>query len=317
MVNHSKRSHAADLDADMDELQELLDNTDVVMENFGRHRASTLGLSAYVVMSTGRPVLALGSSGFGYEGPYSAYRVYAYNLHAACGLGYLTRNAAGVPAQMDMAWADLVCGYALATIVAAWAVGPRGNAPAGVDFAMAELVAARFNEFVAAASIDPTSDGEVDRANELSPYAPNGVYQTDDGWIAVSVGDDRAFQALRGHVGNPETLGDERFETLTGRWAGRGDLDGAIEDAISSLDAEELAAALRRCGVYAEKVIPAQELPSDPHLSARQFFAPVDHPEWGRRRLIGVPWRPEGGPPIALRPPPRLETVDPASVPGL
>ena len=61
---------------------------------------------------------------------------------------------------------------------------------------MADLVISHFNEFIAAASADPDSDGQVDRANEISPYAPNGVYVTSDGWIAITVRQDHQYQRL-------------------------------------------------------------------------------------------------------------------------
>jgi hypothetical protein len=43
---------------------------------------------------------------------------------------------------------------------------------------------------------------------------------------------------------------------------------------------------------------------------ARDFFTAVEHPKWGRRRLIGIPWRPYGQPPIALAPAPLLRPLD-------
>jgi hypothetical protein len=44
-------------------------------------------------------------------------------------------------------------------------------------------------------------------------------------------------------------------------------------------------------------------------LVDRGFFTAVEHGEW-ERRLVGVPWRPFGGPPIPLGVPPRLEPMD-------
>jgi len=58
----------------------------------------------------------------------------------------------------------------------------------------------------------------------------------------------------------------------------------------------------------AEVAVPAG-LIVDPHLAHRGFFSEVDHPDWGRRRLIGLPWRVAGQPAFALRPPPLLAPV--------
>ena len=151
-------------------------------------------------------LLAVSSSGFGQDGPHAKYRAYAYNLQASGALGHLTRNEAGESAEIDIAWADLISAYALATIIAAWAVGPRGNAGIGVDFSMTDLVVSHFNEYLAAASLG-YDDDTADRANELAPFAPHGVYPTEDGWIAICVRDDgeflRLIKVLDGHSFDP------------------------------------------------------------------------------------------------------------------
>ena len=250
LMNHTKASAGFDVDADPERLAALLDESDVVIENLGRKRATALGLGASSAPRTHPDVLAVSSSGFGQDGPHAEYRAYAYNLQASGALGYLTRNLDGESAEIDIAWADLISAYALATIIAAWAVGPSGNAGVGIDFSMTDLVVAHFNEHLAAASLDPGAD-DADRANELAPYVVNEVRATGDGWQAVSV-----------EVGGgPELV---------------------------------------------EPVLDAVALVADEQLAARGFFVAVEHPTWGTRRLVGVPWRPYGGPPLPLRPPPLL-----------
>lgn len=240
LMNHSKASAAFDADAHPERLADLLAASDVVVENLGRKRATALGLAPEVA---GGDRLAMCSSGFGQDGPHARYRAYAYNLQASCALGYLTRTEAGESAEIDIAWADLIAAYALATIVAAWAVGPQGNAGVGLDFAMADLVVSHFNEALAAAALGVDDE---DRANELAPFDPNDVVATDDGWVAVS-----------GELREP-------------------------------------------CATPADLV-------DSPHLAERGFFAPVTHPDWGERRLVGIPWRRYGEPPFPLGTPPTLQ----------
>lgn len=306
LVNHSKKSVALDVEASRDRLETLLDDADVVVENLGGKRAARLGLAAAELVKHHPHVLGVSSSGFGQDGPFASYRAYAYNLQAACCLGYLTRNPAGESAEIDLPWADLVSGYALATIVAAWAVGPKGNAGTGVDFAMADLVVAHFNEFIAAASLDPDSDSNVDRANEMFPYAPNGIYATDDGWIAISVEGDRQYAALAGILGH-EPLNSPDFASPGARFARRRVLDGLVAEATTSRTAGILASTLRAAGIAAEELVGPRQLPAVAQLAARGFFTPVEHPEWGHRRLIGIPWRPFGQSAIELGAPPLLE----------
>jgi crotonobetainyl-CoA:carnitine CoA-transferase CaiB-like acyl-CoA transferase len=283
LMNHSKTSAAFDVDAARERLDDLLDASDVVIENVGPKRAAALGLAASVAPLEHPDLLAVTSSGFGQDGPHAGYRAYAYNLQASCALGYLTRTLDGESAEIDIAWADLISAYALATIIAAWAVGPSGNTGVGIDFAMADLVVAHFNDHLAAASLDPDADAGFERANDLAPYAPCGVYAAADGWIALAVESD-------------DQLG--RLADVAG--------DASLADAIRDHSAEELALALRRAGISAERVLGAEDLVADAQLTARGFFGAVEHEEWGRRELVGLPWRVDGGPPVALDPPPRF-----------
>jgi crotonobetainyl-CoA:carnitine CoA-transferase CaiB-like acyl-CoA transferase len=309
LMNHSKRSAAFDVDAQRGRLDTMLDATDVVLENLGPKRARALALGASSALAHHPDLLAVSSTGFGQDGPHAGYRAYAYNLQASCALGYLTRNEQGESAEIDIAWADLVSAYALATIVAAWAVGPEGNSGAGVDFSMADLVVAHFNEFVAAASLDPSSDATVDRANELAPYAPNGVYPATDGWLALAVDDDEQYARLSKVLGG-EALTEPAYATAAGRFEERAVLDSRIADATRTRAGAELAAELRAAGIPAEPVMSAADLLANAQLASRGFLTTVEHREWGRRRLVGIPWRPFGAPPIALGAPPPLVPLD-------
>jgi crotonobetainyl-CoA:carnitine CoA-transferase CaiB-like acyl-CoA transferase len=305
MANHSKRSLVVDLEGDTSELEGLVQDADVIIENVGERRIARFGATA--AFEGRRPAqLALSSSGFGNEGPHAHYRAYAYNLQTSCGLGYLTRNEQGMPAEIDLAWADLLSGYALATIVAAWTVGPEGNRGRVIDFAMAELIDARFNEFLAAASIDSRSDETVDRANRVSPFAPNGVYPSSDGWVAISVDGDEAFAAFSVALGMAtSTL--ETFATRAQRESGAHELDAMLSDATARDTGASLIERLNVPGVLVEHVAVVGDLIKDDHLEARGYFVEVNHPEWGKRRILGVPWRPEGSTAMVLGHPPLFE----------
>jgi crotonobetainyl-CoA:carnitine CoA-transferase CaiB-like acyl-CoA transferase len=304
MVNHSKSSFTFNSEDDDRAIESLIDEADVFIENVGARRLARFGLSeVYEGAHLNR--LAVSSSGFGNTGPQAHYRAYAYNLQASCGLGYLTRNDAGEPAEIDMPWADLLSGYALATIVAAWAVGPEGNEGRVIDFAMSELIDARFNEFLAAASIDPASDETVDRANAVSPFAPSGVYQSADGWIAISVDGDEAFSDLV-RVLDLDPTRMERFATRECRQALRRELNEVLSDAFVKRTVAQWRELLREVDVFTERVAQTTDLFEDEHLESRGFFGEVVHPEWGRRRLIGIPWRMAGGPAVELAYPPLL-----------
>ena len=308
VMNHSKTSAVVDLE-DASARNAVLDDADVVIENLGPRRARHLGLDCRSVSDARPTSLAVSSSGFGHEGPWSGYRAYAYNLHTSTGLAHLT-CIEGEPAQIDVAWADLISGIALATVVAAWAVGPTSANGAAVDFSMAELAVGRFNEFLAAAALYLEDDGG-DRGLGLqrqAPYAPQRAYRTspDGPWLAVSVRTDDEWIAFCAVLGDPDSLRGTRYSTARGRLDDADAIDREIERIVEGRSAPSLARALQGAGVPASVVLTAADLVADEHLAARGFFPEIEHPLWGRRRLIGVPWRFVGREPFSLAPPPQL-----------
>jgi crotonobetainyl-CoA:carnitine CoA-transferase CaiB-like acyl-CoA transferase len=287
----------------------LVAESDVVLENFGQRRARRLGVDAATLLSNRPDMLAVSSSGFGYEGPWSAYRAYAYNLHTAGGLAYLTRGSDSRAADLDLPWADLISGIALATVIAAWAVGPNSCSGAAVDFSMLDLVASRFNEFLAAAHADIEGAGPEDASNHMCPFAPHGVFATatERQWVALAVWNDEQWRALCATLDDPAALTDERFASARSRTDNEPQLDRALRDTLAGADAVKLIAALQDAGVAAAQVMAPEDIVADRHLCTRGFFRPVTHPEWGMRRLVGVPWRIVGTPAFALGAPPLLD----------
>jgi len=309
-VNHSKTNRLVSLDDDPAALGPILDACDVIVENYGPGRARRLGVDAATLGRERPALLAVSSSGFGHTGPWSGYRAYAYNLQTSCCLNHLTRTREGEPAEIDLAWADLISGFAIATLVAAWAVGPGGRTGVALDFSMAEYIASRLNEYLAAASCGRPA-GPEDGTNHQYPYAPSGTYPTADpaGWIALSVASEAQWAALKAALGNPGRLDDGRFGSAASRW----DDHAALDEALGALTRQHRAAALADLlqaeGVPASAVLLPADLITDPHLASRGFFAAVEHPVWGLRRLIGLPWQVLGEGPLPLGPPPLLDSV--------
>jgi crotonobetainyl-CoA:carnitine CoA-transferase CaiB-like acyl-CoA transferase len=253
-------------------------------------------------------MLAISVSGFGHTGPSSRYRSYAYNLHSACGLLDLLRSQNGELTEVDLAWADLVSTVAIATAVAAWAVGPGSGAGACIDLSMAEQGAQRFNEYLAAESRQAGAGRPDHGGNHQAPFAPQQVYQTGDGrWLAVSVYADSAWARLVEALGSPPELLAARFDTACSRAGHQDDLDIVLARLIRGHQGGELASRLQAAGVAATMVATPADLIKDEHLSARGFFGAVTHPQWGRRQLLGLPWRFAGEDPIPLGAPPELQ----------
>lgn len=310
-MNHSKRSRLIKYDSDVEGLASILDDSDVLIENLGTSRARKLKLDSRSLHLSRPTLLALSSTGFGQTGPWSDFRAYAYNIVNASPIAYLTQTTEGNVANVDMAWADLQTGYAVAAIVAAWALGPHGRRGAAVDLSMVELVAARVNEFIAAASLGRDASPE-DGTNHQFPFSPNAIYATaDKRWLALSVATDDQWTSLKSVLDNPESLEVVEYSTAEERWRSQSALDTDLQALIIERDAIALTLLLQEHGIAASPVLSTHDLANDEVLAEEDFFTHVTHPLWGRRRLVGLPWRFHGEARVPLGSPPLLGDARP------
>jgi crotonobetainyl-CoA:carnitine CoA-transferase CaiB-like acyl-CoA transferase len=121
------------------------------------------------------------------------------------------------------------------------------------------------------------------RGNRHPIYAPQGVYRAagDDEWVAISVRDDRDWQALGRVLGDPEWQRDPELATAGGRRRRHDEIDGQIEAWTSQRAARQIEAALQGAGVPAGAVLDFRQLWHDPQLNARGAFREIVHPAFG------------------------------------
>lgn len=297
VANHSKTSVAAEGAAMATATAALLERAQVLIENVGTSRLDRLGIDPDGLAAGGTLVLRL--SGFGADGPSSAHRVYANNVQAYGGLAWMTRDHQGELARFGSVLADPLSSVTAATVIAAWASGPLGDRGGVVDLSMVEVVAGCIAEFVAAASTGVDVDPPL--GNDLSPYAPHGVYRSADGrWVAVAVQRDDEWAALVEALGAPAALATAGWTQAEHRLAARATIDAALDEVLGAREAADAVRDLVAGGVRAAVVVGGPELVADPHLATRGFFPEVDHPELGVARIVGLPWRFTGEGPIPL-----------------
>ena len=306
VANHSKHSLAVDVSEDPDAAQRLARQSDVVLENFGTKRMTRLGVDASQTLAAKPGMLYVSISGFGQSGPLATYRAYANTVHAYGGLSHLTRDAEDEPIHMTTVIADPLSSLAAATVVAAWSLGDQRHGGV-VDLSMAEVVAGRLAEFIAEAGAGGACQPPV--GCDRYPFAPHGVHPTaDDRWLAIAVQSDAEWDALVEALERPASLRDPAWSKASARWESRRAIEAALDEITVGVDANALFHRLQAAGVRACPVWTAAELIEDRHLTARDFFPEIDHPdpELEGARLVGLAWRFAGEDAIALRPPPRL-----------
>jgi crotonobetainyl-CoA:carnitine CoA-transferase CaiB-like acyl-CoA transferase len=290
MANHSKIGHLVDYDDDSS-IQSLIAGHDVVLENLGKARSERLQVDSVSVGLSYPEQLAVSISGFGHSGSSAGFRAYAPNIHAACGLTYLTTELAQSDVSIGFPFADVISSYTVATFIAAWAIGDGMGAGRGatIDLSMAEVAASRLNEFLLDlqqhhASVEIESESSID-----------GIYMCNDAtWVAVSVKSTSEWARLRSAWNIPGQA-TPRLDDLATRQDDPVSLDLALREVFGTVDATSITSLLRSLGIFARPVLSHVDVISDPDFR---------HPLWGRRRLLGLPWQFVGEERSELGPPP-------------
>ena len=248
-------------------LDRLLEDADVLIENFSPRVVESFGLSATVVGEAHPDLIYLRMPGFGLEGPWRDHVGWAMVYEQACGLAQVTGFADGPPLNPG-GFADPVVGmHAAVALQAALEHRDRTGEGQLVEVAQVEVMAAITAEQVILAAADdgpPPGRG----GNQSDEAVFEGVYEAEDGWVAVSVRDREDHAAL------DRVLGPTDEESLAGWIAER-----------PAADADRRGARRRRPRL------------GGPHRPGDVERAPVDEPgllpaadppAGGRRALSGL-----------------------------
>ncbi|MCC7363815.1 MAG: CoA transferase [Dehalococcoidia bacterium] len=278
-LNRGKRSIAIDLrtPGGKDLARQLCLRADVVVENFSPGVMQRLGLD-YASLSPEAPGLIVASiSGYGAEGPESAYVAYGQTIEAVAGLDAATGYGGDEPMACGAPIADHVGGMTAASAILA-AYYRRETADGRgchIDLSMVEALLA----LMPAGPIEYQLDDVVrmPAGNRDSLLAPHGCYPAkgDDAWVAISVTDTAEWRALAEVLGLGATLDLAALDDAASRKAHEDAIDAAIRAATRAIEPGALQEQLRAAGVPATVVLDGNGLRTDETLSARGFFADV------------------------------------------
>jgi len=191
-INRNKQSLAADLKepADARRVHRLIDQADVVIQNFRPGVAERLGFGPAALRAR-NPRLIVGSiSGYGEDGPWAALPGQDLLAQALSGAMWLSGSAADGPVPFGLSVADMLAGHVLVEGILA-ALVRRGISGDGatVETSLLEAIVDLQFEVLTTHLNDggrPPSRAATDNAHAYLA-APYGVYRTSDGWLALAM----------------------------------------------------------------------------------------------------------------------------------
>ena len=122
----------------------------------------------------------------------------------------------------------------------------------------------------------------------------------------MAVFNETEWETLCDLLGRPDWTREERFSNLPKRKENEEELNHLIEQWTRQYTPEEIVNLLQRAGISAGLVQNAEDLANDPHLMARDFFVPLDHPVLGQTVSDASPIRFKDNPGIEWKASPLL-----------
>jgi benzylsuccinate CoA-transferase BbsF subunit len=285
--------------------KQLIAKSDIVIENYAAGVMDKMGLG-YEVLRTVKPnIIMVALSGYGATGPEKGYVSYGPPQVALSGMASLTGYRGGDPAQAGFSYGDPNGGiHGTFSVMCALLHRARTGEGQYIDLSQREACAMLLPEGLMDYAMNGT---QPERNGSRDPYmAPHGVFRSkgNDRWVSLAVRDEEEWQRFCTTIGQPGLATDARFKTLAARKENEDALEQLVNAWTQERSAEEATQRLQQAGIPSYPSLDGKDMLANPQVTARNYFVELEHPEVGKRRHLGIPWKMSGTPCEIQRPAP-------------
>lgn len=263
-------------------LRDLIATADVLVENFRPGTLERWGLGWEALSAVNPGLIVLRVTGFGQDGPYATRPAFGTLVEAMSGFAFMTGQPDGPPTLPAFGLADSIAGItgASAVSMALYHRDARGGAGQVIDLSLLEPIMTAVGP--APTVYDKTGEVQQRQGNTSSNNAPRNLYRTADGhWVAISTSADVIAERVLTLVGHPEVIDEPWFASGAGRAAHTDLLDGWVSEWIGARSREDVQSAFAEVGAAVAPVYSAQDLVTDPQVTAREMLTRVPDDDLG------------------------------------
>ena len=320
MLNCNKRSITVNLkNAQGKEVfTKLIEQCDVLMENFGPGVLDRLGFPWEKVHEINPRIVMASVKGFGSEGPYAAFKAYENVAQAMGGAMSTSGFIDGPPVVTGAQIGDSGTGvHLMAGILAALLQRQRTGRGQYVECAMMDCVMnlcrvklrdhqriergplpeysnQEFEHFTPRAGND-SGGGQLGNAIKCKPGGPNDYL-----YVVVQ---EVVWEALAERVGGAALAKDPRFDNINVRRKNQGEMWRLLEEFAADYTKRELMGIFNELDVPCGPIMSTADLVNDDHVRLREMIVELDHPERGKWFNLGCPIKLSESPVEARRSP--------------
>ncbi len=301
VANRNKKSVCLNLKdpAALEVAKKLIENADVVTENYRPGVMDKLGLGYDALKEINPGIIYAAATGFGADGPYVNRPGQDMIAQSISGMAWINGKVGETPrligtSAIDHHGAMVFAGAILAALVKKGRTDEGGRVDVNLLSAalnlQAESLVCYFNGEKPESSQQPTHVGS------WYHEAPYGIYETSDGFIGLSLGQlDTLFDVL-GLTGEDKIQQDDAY-------ARREDVSAIVAEALKGQSFDHWAAKFEASKIWYTQINDYEKVAADPQIDHNQDLVEVESWNGEPITLIAHPARYDGqAPPIRLPP---------------
>lgn len=306
--NTSKRGISLNLSTSegIEALKRLIKWADVLIDGMPFQYLENLGLGWKSISELYPSLIYTSITPYGLTGPRAGVKGDELTLIHAGSLGNLlptrSENIDRAPIKTEGYFVGYHTGLsaALATVGAALAQRNTGKGRL-IDVSIQETIVSLMRPNIAGNRYQHTNWSRVpDRPPAM------GRMETRDGYIVIGTPEDHHFKAFRELMGNPEWIAGKEWETLAYRSHHLMDVTTRLNDWMRQQSKHDIHHRAAKMGIAVGPINSAPEVVNDEQFIYRKYFVEVEHPEAGKYRYAGWPYKMSATPAHISRPAPLL-----------
>jgi len=289
LVNHDKKSMALNLKTykGRDIFNELVKQSDVLVETFRPGTMAKLGLDYKRLRKVNPRLVYLSQTAYGQTGPYSKDIGYDGGIQATSGMHTLREH----PEVAPPIFADIASSvYGVLGIMIALYYRQKTGRGQYIDLSMNDAIFSQnYLEHLKIAW-----EGVPDAIVDMSCHPPRcllGCFKAKDGYIVTSFLKEKQWAAAANVIGGKQLVADERFLDIFSRSQNDEAASSIIEGWTSQHTRDEIVNAMVKAGVPCAKVLTREEVEGDPQLRSRGMFVALNDPDFGKVKVVGIPFK--------------------------
>jgi crotonobetainyl-CoA:carnitine CoA-transferase CaiB-like acyl-CoA transferase len=292
ILNRARNKQSITLDLKSEVGRELFmrlaRQSDVVVENMSDGTAERLGVGYEAVRQANPEIIYASISGLGDPSPLPGLKAMDIIVQALSGVMDVTGFADGPPVRFGLPIADLLAPLfatsgVLAAVIQRNGGGGGQHVKVGMLDALASLLPVEHFDVLGRSGL-PTRGGN--HMNRLSPF---GVFQTNDGYVAIAAAADEWVWSLFEAMGRSDLRQDPRFNARGARALNAQLVNDTVEAWTRTLSAEAVVRALHEeRGVPCARVRSVAEVLEDPHLRRTGAIQTLVDPRRGPIDAVGM-----------------------------